>query len=142
MRVQLTKFKAEHIWQLAHCEGIADLEKNILQYAAIAKGTYAFTAVNEHGRVVCCGGVVEYWAGRGEAWAIFDKNCKKEFMSIYRKALKFLKGCPVKRIEAVVNLGFCDGMRFVQALGFEVEAPVMKSYDVYGRDCSLWVRVK
>lgn len=113
----------------------ADNEKNLVN----AKYSYA---IEIGGRLIACAGVVEYWPGRGEAWAILDQNCKKEFLQLHGVVKRFLKVCPVRRIEAAVDTGFRAGHRWVRALGFEMEAQRLKGYRPDGGDCSLYALIK
>lgn len=102
----------------------------------------SYTLINEEGRVVCCGGVVDMWGGRGELWAIFDKNCKKDFIGIFRTISRFIENIPYRRLESVVDWDFKAGHRFVEMLGFKLETPFMGAYRPGGKDCSMYVRIK
>lgn len=85
---------------------------------------------------------MKYWEGRGEAWAIIDDDCKKEFLTIHNFAKRFFEICPLKRIEATVDAGFSPGHRWVKMLGFKLEAPLLKSYLPNGGDSSLYAKVR
>lgn len=109
---------------------------------ALQDAKYSYTGFFE-GRPVFCAGVVEYWKDRGEAWAIIDRNVKHCFLSIHNTVKKFLEECPIRRIEAVVDLDFIAGHRWVQNLGFKLEAKFLEAYGPpNGRNCSLYARVK
>jgi hypothetical protein len=105
-------------------------------------GDKAFTAVSiKDGSVLACAGIVQYWDSRGEAWAMFDPNFKECFLAVHNAVKRFLNVCPMKRIEAVVDLGYERGHRWIKLLGFDLEAPLLKAYRPDGRDCALYAKV-
>lgn len=108
---------------------------------ALCAQKYGYSARNGEGRVVFLGGVIEHWPGRGEAWAVFDRDCKKEFFSLFLAIRRLLKVCPTKRIEAVVDYDFGEGHRLAIALGFEVETFRMRNYRQNGKDATMYVRI-
>lgn len=109
--------------------------------ARITGFKHAF-AVEIQGETVAAGGLLEYWEHRAEAWAFFDPNCKEHFLKIHNAAKRFLKIVPMRRIEAVVDFDFAAGHRWVKLLGFELEAPRLRSYNINGRDASLYAKIK
>lgn len=112
------------------------------QIRVTAASDFSYTVFSDDDRVMMCGGLVPYWAGRAGAWATFNKDCRKEFIGIHRVVERFIKVAPFKRIEAPVDVNFEPGHRWVKALGFTLEAPLMKSFLPNGVDCSLYSRVK
>ena len=107
----------------------------------LEKDRYAYTGI-EGDRILFCAGVVEYWPERGEAWAIFGQNQRKDFLKIHNAVKRFLNICPLKRIEATVDFDFEAGHRWVELLGFKLEAERMRSYRMDGGDASLYARVQ
>jgi hypothetical protein len=142
--IEVVKFKAEHLEQLNEQQATAYLLAHVKpeHTAVMENSAYSFTGISEHGRVVVCAGVVELYQGRGEAWAILDANCKREFLSIHNAVKRFLEVSPVRRVEAVVDEEFAPGHRWVQMLGFELEAPRMRAYRPGGENCALYARVR
>ena len=140
---RVERFKAEHWNEIAEQEAMAYLRDYISpeMVQSLEKSKYAYT-IRVDGRVVACVGVVEFWQGRGEAWTVIDRNCKREFISIHRTVKSLLKICPTDRVEAVVDLGFDAGHRWMDLLGFKLEAPIMAKYRQNGAHCSLYARVK
>lgn len=140
--IELVSLKPEHLEQINEPEYMAYLRPYFTRERVemLAAGPMAKTLLID-GRPVVAGGVLEYWPGRGEAWAIFDRDCKKEFITILNCVKRFLTLCPLKRIEAVVDFEFEAGHRFIKALGFEVEAPRLKKYRPNGGDSVLYARV-
>lgn len=102
---------------------------------------HSYSVLHE-GVVLLTGGVMPYWDNRGEAWAVFNQDCKKHFLTLHNIAKRFFEICPIKRIEAAVEIDFEPGHRWVKALGFQKEADILRSYTPDGKDCSLYARVK
>lgn len=93
------------------------------------------------GELLVCGGVLGLGGGRGEVWAMLRKGIRHEFWEIHALARRFLEACPYDRIEAVVEYDHTAGHRWVKALGFVCEAPVMRKY-IHGVDHTLYARVR
>lgn len=143
MIVEVVDYKADHLNYIVEQEATAYLRPWVtLDHMKALEGSkYAYT-IKVHDRIVCCAGVVVYWEGRGEAWTYMDSDCKKEFYSIHRTVQRFLDLCPLKRIEATVDVDFKAGHRWVESLGFKCEAPLMKGYMPNGGDSALYSRVR
>lgn len=142
MAIQVQKFKAEHMKELKEQEAMAYLKPYMTgdHLLSTEKSPFSFTATSKD-RVIACAGLVEYWPGRAEAWAVLSPDCKREFLSLHGAVREFLDSAPVRRIEAAVKIGFYPGHRWVRALGFQLEAPLMKCFLVDGTDCALYSRV-
>lgn len=140
--MEIVRFKAEHMKEIVEQESQRYLQKYITEEHALLmeKQKYSYTAIIDN-RIVACAGVVEYWKDRGEMWIILDQNCKKEFLKIHNAVKRFLHICPIKRIEAVVDYSFDAAHRWMDLLGFRLEAEKLESYRPDGGDCSLYVRV-
>lgn len=141
--VDIVKFKKEHLNEVdEHVFGLS-VKENIsyAQLEALEKRSHAYSVI-KNGKVLGCAGVTEYWPGRGEAWAILSTNLKHDFMTFHNEVKKFLDNVPIKRVEAVVDRDFKDGIRWVNMLGFSLEAPCMKAYGRDGKDCILFSRVR
>lgn len=143
MNVQAVKMEEEHLEQLIEQPGTRHFKQFVTpeQIKTLAAGKFAYAMITATGRVICCGGVVEYWPNRGEAWAIFDTRCRKEFIAIHNHVKRLIKICPWKRIEAAVNVEFDAGHRWAKALGFKMEAENMKAYRPDGGDSALYARI-
>jgi hypothetical protein len=99
----------------------------------------AWTGIYE-GEPIACGGVLELWPGRFQAWAFLNKGSARHMGWITRQAHQVLaeaKG----RIELSVRCDFAAGHRWARLLGFEVETPVMKAYGPDGADHTGYVKV-
>jgi hypothetical protein len=141
MSVEIRKLKAEDLSSLS--------KKNLTNYIGfvspeqakvLENGTHNYTVLVD-GSPLLCIGVAEYWNGRGEAWAVFDPECKAHFFKLHNAAKKLLAECPVKRIEASVAVEFTPGHRWVRALGFTLENFCARSFLPDGKDASLYSRI-
>lgn len=141
--IEVLDYKAEHLEQMREQESMLYLRPYISdqQRKELEKSDMAYTG-KVNGRVVFCAGVVSYWPGRGEAWAVLENDCRKEFYAIHRIVHRFLEVCPLRRIEATVDYDFKPGHRWAKMLGFEVEAPRLKGYMPDGRDSVLYALVR
>lgn len=110
------------------------------QVESLEAGEHTYTIFID-GKVMLCGGVTEYWRNRGEAWAILDPECRSEFVTIHSTVKRFFDLCPVRRIEAAVDVNFDRGHRWVRALGFEFEAR-LKKFLPDGQDVFFYSRVR
>lgn len=141
--LRIEKFKAEHLTELFKEEAARHFAKYITPQHAVGleQANLSYTAFIDD-RIVACGGAVEYWKNRGEAWIIFGKTSRDKFILLQRAAKKFIQMCPLKRLEASITIGFEAGHRWIKSLGFELEAPLAKSYTQEGEDCALYSRVR
>jgi hypothetical protein len=110
------------------------------QLEALEANPFAYSVFID-GALKMCAGITPYWEGRGEAWAIFGKTSRREFLALHNAGKKILGMCSLKRIEAAVDVDFTAGHRWVQALGFELEAARLKAFLPNGHDVSLYARV-
>jgi hypothetical protein len=143
--MKVVKLKAEHVRILKQTEAVSYLKDFSTDATdeALANQEYAFAFLTDAGELKGAAGVVQYWPGRGEAWAIFNSNCgTQDFLQIHTITKKFLADCPVKRIEATVEFDFVNGHRWIQALGFICEAPLMRAYGPKGNNFSMYSKVR
>ncbi len=108
----------------------------------LEKNGESFTCFSDNKRILMSSGIVRFWPGRAEAWAIFDKKVGHEFIGLHKAVKRFLEITDVPRIEAVVTSTFEEGNRWAKLLGFKVEAPLMKRYLPGGVDAVLYSRVR
>lgn len=101
----------------------------------------SFAAVDGD-RVLGCAGVVEYWNGRAAAWAILGSNLGRQFVAVHRAVKTFLDLSDYKRLEATTDIGFCNGHRWLEMLGFAQETERMPAYLPNGGDAAMYVRFK
>jgi hypothetical protein len=104
----------------------------------------AFSGIDGN-KVVGASGFVPQWEGRMIAWALLSpKIPKMAWVQIARKTkLEMVKHLAngTRRIEATVPVGFDQGIRYAELLGFKREA-LMKSYQPDGSDAYLFACVR
>lgn len=140
----VARLTVQHLTELQDQGSIEFLRPYLQESNKVAlAAAQSFTAIADDGKILFCAGLVEYWAGRAEAWAIFDKKiCKPYFLQIHHAVKRFLNISSTRRIEAAVDIGFKEGHRWALALGFKLDAPLLVAYRPDGGDCSLYSRVK
>ena len=100
----------------------------------------SWTAIDENGAPIACGGLVEIWPGRYSAWAYLNEMSAPHMLAVTRYALECLK--EVKgRLELTVRCDFDEGHRWARMLGFHVETPVMPFYGPEGEAHTMYIRV-
>lgn len=135
-------------FQKEHVEKIKQQDRDLIEGRGLTEvhyeGLAAFPdsfSIEIDGRIVACCGLVEYWKGRGEVWAVIDRESGRYFVALF-KAMKYIfANLKCKRIEVVVRLDYPQAHRLVQMLGFKIEAPIMENYSPAGYDCALYARV-
>lgn len=140
--IQVVPYKAEHLLAISLQEAQWWLGR-YLDYgqAKSLEAAQAFTGLVD-GRPVICAGVIEIHPGRALSWSYVDRSAGVNFLFIHRAVRRFLELCDYRRIEAEVAFDFEAGHRWIRMLGFELEAPRLRSYLPDGRDCSIYARVK
>jgi hypothetical protein len=141
--MQVVKCELWHLKKLMEQENFNAMklyakEESLVQ-AASSPDSYTAMLGDE---VMLSAGVHQYWDGRGEAWAMFNNNCKKHFLTLHNIIKRYFDLTSYRRIEAAVEVDFEPGHRWVKALGFQLEANVLKSYTPDGKDCSLYAKIK
>ena len=134
---------------------IGDTEKIMLQPAQQYTGSITDLSVDltplsdqglawtvEHDDVVIgIGGLSPQWENRAIVWALLAGDIGHHFPAIHRSVRRFLIMSPFRRIEAHVDVGFKEGIRWMKMLGFECEA-YMKAFRPDGADMLLFARVR
>ena len=141
--VETIRFCKDHLNDLEKFHNMVSIADKLTPQvlANMEQRSHSYTVV-EGSKVLGCAGVTEYYQGRGEAWAFIDKNIKQDFIKFHNQVRLFLDRVEIKRVEATVDVGFEDGVRWVKALGFIMEAPLMKNFGRSGEDCMLFSRVR
>lgn len=143
--IEVVPFKVEHYDALTLQEGQTYVRDHLTpERAKTLEGPLAWSLV-DGGRVLACGGVVEYWPGRGEAWALISNDCKSQFVGMVKAARRILDWCAVDRIEAAVSMGkgFHNGTRLLRFLGFDMGSSwFAPKYAPGGGHCRIYALVK
>jgi len=135
-------FKAEHLRELQDTGSQQYVSQYIAEASIATLENYESFSGIADGRVIACSGVVPIWNNRAMAWAYLADDIAKEFLHVHFAVLRFLKRCSYDRVEATVECNHVEGHTWIQALGFELEAPVMHKYLPNGAPCSLYSRIK
>lgn len=135
-------YQAAHFHQLA----LQPSQVWLRAYASDAnlqslENEHAFTLMRDGKPRLCCGAVM-LWKNRAYVWSMIGSVVAWEFREVHSWAKRFLAGLPYRRLEAAVDVNFEAGHRWMRSLGFEREADCMKAYQVDGRNCALYARVR
>jgi hypothetical protein len=140
--VSLIPFRAEHLALVQVQEAQTNVSPFMTyEHARALETTLAFTYM-VGGAVLGVGGLVEMWPGRATMWAYLSQDAGRHFVGIHRAALALLEVADFRRVEADVGVDFAAGHRWLQMLGFKLEAARMRSFLPTGGDSSLYARVK
>lgn len=140
--MDVVPFKAQHLEEIA----LQEAQQYLLGYIEPGlgdslEGQDSFTGLAD-GAVVACAGVVPYWNNRGLAWAYLSNIAGDHMTSVTRAVKRYLDVAPYDRIEAAVDVDFEAGHRWIQLLGFKLEAPYMSKFRPDGGAASLYARVR
>lgn len=91
--------------------------------------------------VLGCGGIVEIWENRAQAWTLISSALLRRFRPAHRMVRAVLDDAPWRRIEMDVDAAHTAGIAWAEHLGF-VNEGVRRKYTVDGRDVILFARVK
>jgi len=122
----------------------AHLQAQLLNrgYAQSLEASQAYTCLAQ-GRVIACVGLYRLHPQRALAWALIARDCGRHFVAIHKAALRYLRDCPITRVEAQVDGDFTAARRWMHLLGFTCETPQgMRAYAPDGRSCAqyAWIR--
>lgn len=143
MGLEVRKFQRDDVLMLKDYEGVSYL-RGVLKVEDLIRAEqmrYSYSVFSGD-RILLCAGVNELWQDRGELWAMFDANCRKEFVELFNMIKRFIDVCSIRRLEASVDHGFEAGHRLVRALGMKLECETMEAYRHNGLNASLYARVK
>jgi hypothetical protein len=142
--LKVVQFEPKHLKELSLQPAQAYMSPQIMKPdygTSFVEAGPAYTGIAD-GRVVVCAGVFEMWAGRGMAWALIADNIPHHFLSIHRAVRKFLVNCPIRRIEAYVDVGFEEAHQWADILGFTLETPQPMRGFMGNRDMYMYALIK
>lgn len=141
--VRRVPFKAWHLMGMVLQESQQWLYSVVgPEEARALEGPHAFTALNELGDPVACGGALTYWKGRGLLWAYLAVDARPHMTSITRGVRRLIEELPHTRLEAAVECDFAAGHRWARLLGLELETERARKYLENGADCSIYARIR
>lgn len=119
---------------------LGPLVENEAYAEALAAAGPNYSAIDEHGRVLCVAGIYVPWEGRALAHAILSSDCGRHLTSIVRAIGGFLEEAAFERVEAHVQTEREECHRFARLLGFERECTMRRF--LAGDDFDLYSRVR
>jgi hypothetical protein len=134
---QLVPYRAEH-YRAATRGGLSPLvglvsDESADYYASRGVGYTGFVG----DAIAGCAGVVTYWPGVGEAWAVLTDVGRAHPLFVHRSVSRGLReivaSSRLRRVQADVVADFAIGRRWVECLGFEFES-LMRRYGPNGED--------
>lgn len=140
--INLIKFEPSHLRGIIATAGTTKVRPwmNDSLLSTLSSQQYCYTIMDDNGPLMC-GGLVNYWSGRYEAWAVLDAVPSSKFLIVHRKVRDFFNAVELPRIEAVVESSCIGGRKWVEKLGFTLEVDTMSNYGVNGESFSLYSRV-
>jgi RimJ/RimL family protein N-acetyltransferase len=139
--MKILPFEREHMEELADYGGqpvVLD-SGGLDELAGLGPGFTGFI----NGEVVGCCGIVMIHDHRAMAWGAIRSTFTRHFIKAHRAVHRFLwEECEVPRVEAIVDVEYEQGHRWVQALGFVQEGPALPYYLPGGRDGVLYARIR
>lgn len=122
------------------------LEEALKVYPELEIKGYAKTGI-VNGEIVGVGGVIVYYAGRGEAWMVLSKKVNdfkvETVLCLHKMMEQAISELKLKRLECSVRADFPKAKELIECLGFKCETPKpMKCYCPDGADAYLYSIVR
>lgn len=143
---EIINFKEEHLKPLIGQSSNSSIPDWFT--SGLAKGleeTNAVTIIYKD-EVLACGGIRDYWNGRGQIWAVFNEvTAKKNFVPAFRATKSWIESqikSNYHRIEMSVDYEFTIGHRRAKLLGFTKDCERARKYLPDGGDCTLYSLVR
>lgn len=142
--ILVSPMTAEHVrglmpQPLQSFESPADRVDFAMEYAAAGP---AFAAIAGDS-VICVGGTVQVWPGRGIAWSLIAANAGPYMVGLTRAVRRVLEAPAYRRLEMCVDAEHEAAARWARLLGFDLETPKpMRAFTPAGRAAYLYGRVR
>ena len=118
------------------------VDKDLDKHLKDAQKGCCFTGFSEN-KIIGCAGIMPLWNGVGHAWVVMGSDYKNNRIWLHRHIknmfIKIAIGKEFKRVQANVQAGFKEGVRWIEALGFHRESKLEK-YGPAGEDHYMYVR--
>jgi len=119
-------FRAEHLAQIKNPQevqraALSDLPPKWLQLVAQANPAIS-AAVND--QIIASAGIIVSSSGTGFLWGAISQDAGPHFIAMHRAALRLLQMPRLARIEAMVEVDFHEGSRWLELLGFRFDGRV------------------
>ena len=136
-------FKVDHVFQMRLQPAQTWMEPYFDRAALTQLENGWATTIMRGGEPVLCGGALELWPGRAMLWSFISGDLTpRDFIKAHHIAKQHIDLMPFRRLEFYVEVDFGAGHRWARSLGFDLEAPCMRGFQIDGRDCALYARVK
>ena len=126
MTLTVVRFAPDHLAALAAQAAQPELAGDRHAMAAQLSSTgRCFTIMRDDGRdgdVMLCGGATASHADYVTVWAAVAAHAGPWMLGIERRARRFLRMLPERRVDAIVRADFHAGRRWAERLGFGEEA--------------------
>lgn len=108
---------------------------------AMAAGR-AFTVRDKHGGILLCGGAIENHPGHASLWATLSPAAGAHMTALTRRVGQFVSMLDHARIDAYVRADFGPACRWLDLLGFRMEAGPLRRFWRDGADALLYARCR
>lgn len=119
----IVPFEPEHLSQM----NLQERQQRTMSHmtrewlAVLARGGPAISVMDE-GTIIASGGLVVHSPQAGFVWAAFSEGAGRYFLALHHAARRVLAlGYALDRIEAVTEVDFAQGRRWLEILGFRCE---------------------
>jgi hypothetical protein len=123
--IEVRPFKPYHV-DLLRAQGvqasqISEVSIVPATYASLAQPAGPAVSAFAGDRILVCGGIWTYGAGRGICWALLSQDSAQHMTWLHYAVKRFITMQPWRRLEATVQKDFREGCRWVELLGFHFE---------------------
>lgn len=87
----------------------------------MVEAQYAFTAIDDNGKVIAMAGMLAVSENIGTIWALFSDDIHTNKLSIIKhikRHINWLQKCGFYHLDTLVRMDFPEAIRFIEALGF------------------------
>jgi hypothetical protein len=138
--IKVTPFRRWHLLWLMDEPAVGGALPFDIEVAMTLEKHNSWTA-SDDGAPIACGGTIEQWKGRHQAWMFMTTRTAPHMLTITRAVKRQLAATP-GRVEMTVRADFPQGHRWARMLGFQREFPgVLKQYGPEGEDHVGYVRL-
>lgn len=141
MSLDIVPFEPGHVERMK-------LQHRQINALSVATGQYLFAlkvgglsaTAMDGATVLACAGIVIEPFGSGTLWSFVSDEAGRHFVRLDRCVRRMLSIPRLRRIDATTEVGFAQGCRWLEMLGFENEG-VMRKYGPDGADHYRYARV-
>lgn len=90
--------------------------------------------------VIACAGVARCWPGRAHVWSLLSASLPEYGPLVHRAVLRYLRRCPIRRLELTVDPTHDKAVAWATRLGFTYES-TMPAYGMNGELQDMYVRI-